>query len=130
MSTLFPRLTLAESRSKLRPGGHFEVVEKKTTLQIMRKRWLPNGGISRLLIPRCVAKLKARPDGVKLSLRPDTLALFMGIMLTGGLAVEIMDRHPRQYPPWFVPALLGLYLVSIAYDSIRLRRMLIRALRV
>lgn len=85
---------------------------------------VPGRGVFRLLIPHVRVVVSANKEqGTAISVRPDPLALFMGIMLFGSILTEfLLDRslYPRDYPPEFIYGLaifyIGLLMIEFFYS--------------
>lgn len=118
-------------RSKLALADAFAMETRGDDLVVWRKRLVPRRGLFRLLIPRVRATFSPSGEAVRCTIRLDGLALFMVVMLAGGVVVERTmprDRYPREYPPAFVYALAAVYAVLIVYDVWMTDRSLRRAL--
>ncbi len=116
-----PSPSLAAIKERILRGGEFDVEERPSGLRLWRRRSVPRRGLFRLLIPRVRADVS---EGGSWKLRPDGLALFMCVMLAGGVFVEaVVDRakYPREYPPAFIYALAGIYLVLCVAEIFRTR---------
>lgn len=114
----------------VRAGGFTVASDGRGGLLASRVRRLPGRGVLRLLIPRVVARARPTAAGLRWRLRPDALAWFMGVIVVGGLIVEVtMDRakYPRDYPPAFIFALGGSYFGLLVADLIATGRALRRA---
>lgn len=99
-----------------------EVNSKKVVARRQRK-FAPRRGVFRLLLPHSLVIISpGKQPGQRANclVRPDSLAIFMTVMLIGAIAVEIlMDRatYPRDYPPGFIYG-LTLYYVSVLIAEI------------
>ncbi len=89
-------------------------IDKRRLIVIRRRALIPQRGIFRLLIPRAHAIVTASAkQGITLSVQPDPIAVFMVLMLLGGIASEFFLsrlKYPRDYPPEFVYGLAALYI--------------------
>jgi hypothetical protein len=124
---------LEAARQALAATSTFVVKVDGTRLIATRRRpLLPRRGIFRLLIPHARAVVTAGEGGLRASVRPDPLALFMVLMLVGGIASELfMNRvkYPRTYPPEFIYGLATLYIGALAVEMIRTKRQVHALLR-
>ncbi len=117
----------------LTANPRFDVkVGNQRLIATRRRAFLPRRGIFRLLLPRTRAIVTNRVETKpRYSVQPDRIAIFMVIMLLGGLAVELlMDRaeYPRDYPPEFIYGLAIFYIGALIVDMMQTRKQL-RALR-
>ena len=107
-------------------------VGNRRLIATRRRAFVPKRGVFRLLIPRTHAIVTDSVEkSPRYSVRPDTIAIFMVLMLLGGVAVELfMDRvkYPRDYPPEFIYGLAVFYTgaltVEMMYTWKRLRALL------
>lgn len=92
---------------------------------------VPRRGIFRLLIPHTYIVINAKKtQGSTISVRPDPVAIFMMVMILGGVLGEVfMDRsqYPRDYPPEFIYGLAIFYIGWLIIEMFSTRRQ-IRAL--
>ena len=111
------------------PMFHVEVNSSKLVVR-RRRKFAPRRGAFRLLLPHSLAIFSEnKKPGKQLSyfVRPDSLAIFMTVMLIGAIAVEIfMDRatYPRDYPPAFVYGLSVIYIGGLVAEVIYTRKQL------
>lgn len=115
------------------PMFHMEADSKKLVVR-RRRKFAPRRGAFRLLLPHSLAIISENTKSTKPTqyfVRPDSLAIFMTVMLIGAIAVEIfMDRatYPRDYPPAFVYALSTIYIggliTEITYTKKQLSQLL------
>ncbi len=107
-------------------------VDNRRLIATRRRTLVPQRGIFRLLIPcaRAIVTDSAK-KGLAISVQPDLIAIFMVLMLLGGVASEfLMDRvkYPRAYPPEFIYGLAVLYIgtliVEMMYTWKQLRALL------
>ena len=93
-----------------------------------RRAFLPGRGVFRLLIPRTRVIVTDRVEKMpRTSVQPDRIAIFMVVMLLGGIAVELlMDRakYPRDYPPEFIYGLAVVYIVALIVEMMHTRKQL------
>jgi len=91
-----------------------------------RRSWIPRRGIFRLLIPQArIFITHNEKQALITSLRPDPLAVFMLVMLLGGVAVELfLDpvKYPRDYPPGFIYALAIFYIGALIVEMFYTRK--------
>ena len=105
----------------------FEVrVDGERLIATRRRSWIPRSGIFRLLIPRArIFVTHHEKQSLITSLRPDPLAVFMLVMLLGGVAVELfLDpvKYPRDYPPGFIYALAIFYIGALIVEMFYTRK--------
>jgi hypothetical protein len=95
-------------------------VDNRRLIATRRRTRIPQRGIFRLLIPhvRAIVTDSAK-KGLAISVQPDPIAMFMVLMLLGGVASEfLMDRvkYPRAYPPEFIYGLAVLYIGTLIVE--------------
>ena len=115
------------------PLFHVEADSKKLVVR-RRRKFAPRRGAFRLLLPHSLAIISEKKNtGQKLNyfVRPDSLAIFMTVMLIGAIVVEIfMDRatYPREYPPAFVYGLSVIYIGGLIAEVTYTRKQLSQVL--
>lgn len=95
-------------------------VDNQRLIVTRRRTLLPRRGVFRLLIPRVRAIVTDNPK-TSLSVQPDSIAIFMVLMLLAGIATELlMDRvkYSRTYPPEFIYGLAVLYIGALIVETI------------
>lgn len=95
-------------------------VDNQRLIVTRRRTLLPRRGVFRLLIPRVRAIVTDNPK-TSLSVQPDSIAIFMILILLAGIATELlMDRvkYPRTYPPEFIYGLAVLYIGALIVETI------------
>ena len=100
-------------------------------VRAQRRRAVPRRGFFRLVIPQARAWVEMAGATPRVSVRPDGWAIFMCVMLLGGVVAELtMDRlrYPREYPPAFVFVSAGLYVAALVIELVRTRRAVREAL--
>ncbi|MEO0983949.1 MAG: hypothetical protein AAFY20_00205 [Cyanobacteria bacterium J06639_14] len=107
----------------LTASPRFDVqVSKQRLIATRRRAFLPKRGIFRLLIPRTrIIVTDSVEQMPRYFVQPDRIAIFMVIMLLGGIAVELfMDRakYPRDYPPAFIYGLAVFYIGTLIAEMI------------
>ncbi|NJN72113.1 MAG: hypothetical protein HC799_04500 [Limnothrix sp. RL_2_0] len=109
----------------------FYVQASERKLMVTRQRkFTPRRGAFRILLPHSCVIVKAHKNPAKppsCLIRPDSLAIFMTVMLIGAIAVEIlMDReiYPREYPPLFVYGLATIYIGGLIAEVVYTRKQL------
>jgi hypothetical protein len=121
----------ADIRARLVLSPAFEVEVDRDVLVLSRKRMVPNRGIFRLLVPRVRATVSLAEGRARYVIRPDGLALFMMLVLIGGVVVELTmsrEKYPREYPPAFVYGLAAGYFALIGLEVAMTDRFVRRAL--
>lgn len=110
----------------------FELEPHGGGLRARRRRLAPARGLFRLLIPRVVCDLAARPDGtLSRRVRPDGLALGVLLVCAAGVAIELLldrARYPREYPPEFIYGLAAAQAALLTLELWTSTRALARAL--
>jgi len=104
---------LVAAQQRLAASPRLRVQQEETRLVVTRRgpavlRQRP----FRILVPQVWAVVTAADGRLRWMVRPDSLAIFMVVMLVGGVAVEVlMDRatYPRDYPPAFIYGLAAAY---------------------
>lgn len=111
----------------------FDVVRLgRARLAVHPRRKMGSSGLLRLLLPRAVAVVSGSVAKPHVLVRPDGLAIFMGVVSLGAVLVEsTMDRalYPRESPAAFVYALAGWYLVASSVAVWRTRQEVTKAIR-
>lgn len=108
-------------KQALTTSPRFDVkIDNRHLIVTRRRRLLPRRGVFRLLIPHVRAIVTgSRERGFAISVQPDSIAIFMVIMLLGGVAVEfLMDRvkYPRTYPAEFIYGVAALYIATLIVE--------------
>ena len=108
-------------KQRLTTSPKFDVKINDRRLIVIRHRTLiPQRGIFRLLIPHARAIVTASAkQGITMSVQPDPIAIFMVLMLLGGIASEFFLsrlKYPRDYPPEFMYGLVALYTGSLIVE--------------
>jgi hypothetical protein len=101
-------------------------IDDQRLIATRRRSLIPRHGIFRLLIPhsRIIVSRNEMQD-LTVSVRPDTIAIFMVIMLLGAIAVELFADpvlYPRNYPPAFIYALAIFYIGSLIIEMFYSRK--------
>lgn len=105
-------------------------VAKQRLIVTRRRQFAPRRGAFRLLLPHAcaiVSESKKAANKPHYFVRPDSLAIFMAVMLLGAIAVEIfMDRatYPRDYPPQFIYGLTIFYIGGLISEVVYTRKQL------
>lgn len=110
-------------KRSLTTSPRFDVkVDKHHLIATRHRTLIPRRGIFRLLIPRVRAIVTDSPQkGLAISVQPDSIAIFMVLLLLVGIATEfMMDRvkYPRDYPPEFIYGLAALYIGALIVEMI------------
>jgi hypothetical protein len=117
---------LEAARQALTASSAFDVKADNTRLIATRRRPLmPRRGIFRLFIPHARAIVSLSEKGLRTSVWPDSLAIFIVLMLVGGVAGELFTsrvKYPRTYPPEFIYGLAIFYIGALAVEMIRTGR--------
>lgn len=126
----FENITQALTTSSM---FHVQASERKLTAT-RRRKFAPRRGAFRILLPHSCVIVKANKNPAKKPsclVRPDSLAIFMTVMLLGAIIVEIlMDRatYPRDYPPQAVYAMATFYIGVLIAEVVHTRKQLSLAL--
>ena len=117
---------LEAARQALLASSTFDVKVDATRLIATRRRPLmPRRGLFRLFIPHARAIVRLGDQGLRTSVWPDPLAIFIVLMLVGGVAGELFTsrvKYPRTYPPEFIYGLAIFYIAALAVEMIRTGR--------
>jgi hypothetical protein len=107
----------------LTTSSRFDVkVDHRHLIATRRRPLVPRRGVFRLLIPcvRAIVTDRAK-KGLAISVQPDSIAIFMVLMLLGGVATELLMsrvKYPRAYPPEFIYGLAALYIGTLIAEMI------------
>lgn len=123
---------LGAVQQRLAASARVTVQRQGARLVVARRRVFgPRRGVFRMLLPHMRTVVQARKNGgLRCTVRPDGMAIFMAVVLVGGVVVELtMDRatYPREYPPVFTYGLAAGYLLGLGAEW-RYTRRLVRGL--
>jgi hypothetical protein len=108
-----------------------DVKIKGQCLIVTRRRLLvPRHGFFRLAIPHARAIVTSGIKGLTLSVQPDPIAIFVVLIILGGVAGELFTdrvKYPRDYPPEAIYGFSIFYIGLLIVEMIRTRRQ-VRAL--
>jgi hypothetical protein len=103
-----------------------DVEIKGQRLIVTRRRLLaPRRGFFRLAIPHARAIVTPGMKGLALSVQPDPMAIFVVLILLGGVAGELFTdrvKYPRDYPPEAIYGFSIFYIGLLIVEMIRTRR--------
>ena len=106
-------------------------IDDQRLIATRRRSLISRHGIFRLFIPhtRIIVSRNEMQD-LTVSIRPDSIAIFMVIMLLGAISVELFADpvlYPRNYPPAFIYGLaifyIGLLIIEMFYTRKQFRRL-------